>query len=51
MSSSRLVELGEFAHLVPDDDAEIPERVQEAAKEALLVAADRFRKQYQQIDI
>ncbi len=46
-----LAEIIDVAHLVADDDAEVPERVQEAADEALLRRPDAVAEQQQQIDV
>ena len=43
--------VGELAHLVPDDDAEIPERIQEVAKEPLVLRRDRMAEEDQQVDV
>ncbi len=45
------VEVVELAHLMADDDAEIPERVQEPAEELLLVRADAAAEQHEQVDV
>src|SRR5437763_897896 len=44
-------ELVELAHLVADDQAKIPERVQEAAKELLVGAVNRALEQNQDVDV
>ena len=44
-------ELVELPHLVADDDAEVPERVQESAQEPLLGRPDASAEQHEQIDV
>ena len=46
-----LLEILDVAHLVPDDHAEVPQRVQEAVDEALLRGADAAAEEQQQIDV
>ena len=43
--------LVQLPHLVADDDAEVPERVEKAAKEALLRRPDPATEQHQQVDV
>ena len=44
-------ELVQLPHLVADDDAEVPERVEKASKEALLRRPDPATEQHQQVDV
>ncbi len=46
-----LAQVREVAHLVADDDAEVPERIQEIADEALLRRTDAVAEEQQQIDV
>ncbi len=51
MSRLEVGELVELAHLVPDHHPDIPERMQERAKEAFLGRADAAVEEHQQIDV
>src|SRR5262245_32593927 len=44
-------EVVQFTNLVANDHAEIPQRVEKAAKEPLFVRADPATEQHQQIDV
>src|SRR5207237_605634 len=46
-----LTEILDVTHLVADDNAEIPERIEEAVDEALLRGADAAAEEEQEIDI
>ena len=45
------LEVAELAHLMADDDAEIPERMQERAERLLLVRTNRIAEEDQDIDV
>ncbi len=46
-----LLELAQLAHLVSDDHADVPQRVQERAEEGLFGRADGAAEENQQIDV
>ena len=45
------VEVAKLAHMVPDLEPQIPQRMQQALDEALFGAADRAAEQHEQIDV
>ena len=45
------IEVVQLANLMADDDAEVPERIEEAAQELLFIGADAAAEQNEQIDV
>ena len=44
-------EVVQLTHLMADDDTQIPERVEEAAEELLLLGADAAAEEHEQVDV
>ena len=51
MSVSSCAKILDVAHLVTDDDAEIPQRVEKPVDETLLGGADAAAEEQQEIDV
>ena len=45
------IEVGELAHVMPDLEPQIPERMQQRLDESLFRAADRPAEHHQQVDV
>ena len=45
------IEVVQLAHLMADDHAEVPQRVEEAAEELLFVGADAAAEEHEQVDV